>query len=102
MPDHVVAALEDAARDAARADRDHKFRIGHLLVDPQQALARLARDRPGADQHIGMARAALQLDAEALQVVARRQGRQDFDIAAVAGAAVVMDCPGRVDPRPGA
>ena len=48
-----------------------------------------------------MARAALQLDAEALQVVARRQRRQDLDVAAVARAAVEVDRPGRIDPRPG-
>ena len=62
---------------------------------------RLARHRARADQHVGVARAALELDAEPLEVVAGRQRGEDLDVAPVARPAVEVDRPRRVDARPG-
>ena len=47
-----------------------------------------------------MARRALELDAEALEIEARRDGGDDLDIAGVAGAGVEVDGPGRLAPGP--
>ena len=71
---NVIAPVEDSTRGAARTDRHHEFRVRHLFVGSQQALARLARDRAGADQDIRMARGTLQLDPETLQVIDRGEG----------------------------
>jgi hypothetical protein len=48
-----------------------------------------------------MARAAFEFDPEAFQVVAGCQCCQNLDIATVAGAAVEVDDPRRIDPCPG-
>ena len=47
-----------------------------------------------------MARCSLKLDAESLQVVPRRQGRDYLDVAGVARARIEMDYPRRFYPRP--
>jgi hypothetical protein len=67
----VVAALEDAAGAGAGADGDHELGLGHLLVDALDAVLDLPGDRPRAEQHVGVARGALERDAEALDVEAR-------------------------------
>ena len=101
IADDVVAALEYAAGKSAGADRDDEFRVGHLLVDAQQPVACLKGHRSGADEHIRVARAALEFDPEAFDIVARRERGEDLDIAAVAGTAVEMNRPGRIDAGPG-
>ena len=73
----------------------------HLAIDADEALTSLARDRAGAKQNIGVARAGLQLDAEALEVIARGERGEDLDVASVARTAVKVQHPGRIDARPG-
>ncbi len=92
----VVAAVEGAAGDAARAHRYHELRHGHLLVGAQEPFPGEPRHRARADQHVSVPRRALELHAEPLQVVAGRKGGKDLDVAPVAGAAVEVHQPGEL------
>ena len=72
----------------AAADGHHHHGFGRLLVE--RACARIAAfllKMPESRMHVRVPDAADQGDAEALQVVPRRQRVQDLDVAVVAGAA---------------
>ena len=98
---HAVAVLKYAAGTGTCAHCDDEFRLSHLLINTKKTIFDLAGDGAGADQHVGVARHAFELDAEALNVVVGHKGGDDFNIAGVARAAIEMENPGRLDPRPG-
>ena len=83
-----VALAEDAAVAAAVADRDHQPRLGRGVVGAAQRLLHVARHRPGDQQHVGVARAGDEPDAQALDVVVGVVERVDLQLAAVARAGI--------------
>ena len=86
--DELVAVPEDAAAERAVAERGDAARLGHRLVGGEERLAHAGRDRPGDEQHVGVARRGDDAEAEPLEVVVRARGEGQFVLAAVAGAGV--------------
>ena len=85
----AVAAAHDrigivvvAAAVGAGTHRDHPARLGHLVIDLAQRRGHLVDQRAGDDHHVGLARAAAEHDAEAVEVIARRAGMHHLDRAA--------------------
>jgi hypothetical protein len=64
-----VAAGEYAAVGRAITDRDHPLWVRRRLVGALQRLAHVAGDRPGNEQHVGMARRGDETQSKALEVV---------------------------------
>ena len=93
-PDDGVGIEPDAAAAGAGADGKDELGGGHGFVSAPEGLGRGAHRRALAEHHIGVARRADQLDAEALDVVVGREDVEHFDVAAVAAAAV-----GVIDPQ---
>jgi hypothetical protein len=105
--DDLVEATQDIIRPAinaaghgAGADGDDELRVGRLLVDADDAVLDLTGHGTGGDDDVGVARRGLEQDPEALDVEARRQRRDDLDVAGIAGARVEVQDPGRLDPGP--
>ena len=82
----LIAALVLALRRSTRRLEELGRQAAHSAL-PQQELE-LARHRPGHQQHVGMARAGDELDAQPLDVVVRVVERVDFQLAAIAGAGI--------------
>src|SRR5664280_215086 len=91
----VVGAGEDAARAGACPDRDDDLRAGHLPVEVRDDLDVPLVDAAGHEQDVGVLRVARVHDAEALDVVERREAGEDLDVAAVAARPVVVEDPRR-------
>ena len=87
-PQRGVALAEDAAGAAAVADRHHQPGFRRRLVGAPQRRLHVARDRAGHEQHVGMARAGDELDAQPFQVVVGIVQGVDLQLAAVARAGV--------------
>ena len=83
-----IAAGENAAVEGAAAERHHPFGLGRRALGPLQRLAHVLRDRPGHQQHVGMARRGDEAQAEPLEIVERVAERMDFELAAVARAGI--------------
>ena len=54
--EHVVALLERAAGNRARAHRDDILRFGHLVVEPHDLRRHFLRHRAGDNHQVGLAR----------------------------------------------
>ena len=87
-PQARVALAEDAAVAAAVADGDHQLRVGRRVVGAPERDRHVLRHRAGDQQHVGVARAGDEPDAQALDVVVRVAERVDLQLAAVARARV--------------
>ena len=85
-----VAALEDPAVNRAVPDRHDELRFRHSGVGLLDRIDQIACNRPGHQQHIGVARRDDQADAEALQIVDRTPQRAKLDLAAATTASVEM------------
>ena len=83
-----VAALEHPAIHRAIAHRDHKFRVRRGSPGPAQRVLHVAGNRAGDQQHIGMARAGDEVQAEPFQVVDDAVQHVDFQLAAIAAARI--------------
>ena len=85
--------MKDPAGDAAAAHYQHDLGIGGLVIHPFDFLCHVAGDGTGKGDDIGMTGRSHEFDPEALNIISRGQGGNNFDIAAVAGAAVDVKHP---------
>src|SRR5712672_1334215 len=83
-----VALAEDPPRATAVADRDHQLRVGSGLPGALERGFHIPRNGTGYEQHIGVARARDELDAETLEIVVGTVHRVDLELAAVARARI--------------
>src|SRR5437879_5229904 len=83
-----VALAEDSPRAPAVADRDHQLRVGGGLPGAPERGFHIPRHGTGYEQHVGVARARHELDAQALKVVVGAVHRVDLELAAVARAGI--------------
>src|SRR5947207_2345153 len=83
-----VALAEDSPRAPAVADRDHQLRVGSGFPGALERGFHIPRHGTGYEQHIGVARARDELDAETLEIVVGAVHRVDLELAAVARAGV--------------
>jgi hypothetical protein len=86
--------------NAAGTHSDYPFRFCHLVVDPPEPCLGLQGDRAGDHQDIGVPRASLEEDPEPFHVEARGEGRDELDIAGIAGSGIEDADPGGFHPRP--
>ena len=89
----VVAVLKHAARAGAGADGDDGLGFGHLVVKVFEDVLVALVHGAGDEQHVGVLGIADVHDAEAFDVEDGREAGQHFNVAPVAGTAVVMDYP---------
>src|SRR5262249_35785307 len=83
-----VAVAEDPARAATVADGDDELRLRGGVVSALKCDRHVLGYRAGDEQHVGVARARDEADAESLDVVVRIAERVDLELAAVARAGV--------------
>ena len=77
---NIVALLERSAGNGAGAHRDDVFRVGHLVVEPDDLRRHFFGHGAGHDHEIGLARrGAENFAAEAREIVARGGGRDHLD-----------------------
>jgi len=69
--DHGVAAFEHAAAERAVAGRHDPFRVGRRRVGALERDLHVAGDRPGDEQHVGVARRRGEPDSKALHIIDR-------------------------------
>ena len=86
--DHCVAAREDTAGTGTVTERNHDFGRWRRFVRAPQGDFHVARDRPGDQQHVGMARRRHEVHPESFHVVDGAGQAVDFDLAAVTGSGV--------------
>ena len=79
-PLHHAVDVVHPARVGATPHGDHPLRLGHLLVEPEDAGGHLLEDGAGDHHEVGLARGAAQhFGAEAGDVVAGGEGGHHFD-----------------------
>ena len=70
---------EHASGDRAGAHRNHIFRLGHLLVQPNQSWSHFHRHRASNDQEVGLTWRTAGNQTEAVEIKARSQQRCEFN-----------------------
>ena len=89
-----IAALENVAGTGTGTNTDNDTGFGYLCDGTDDSVTRLAGDRAGHYNDVGLTGAACQAEAQTLRVIAGGQRCHDLDITAIAGACVDVEKPG--------